>query len=372
MKNQRLGYFKKTTAVVFGAIILISASARAAEPLAEKVASKMDSIEPRYLLNIRQITRGFEKAGEGYFSPDARTIIYQAVEDPYPFYQIYTQPLVGPTLADGKPRLFSTGRGKCTCSFFAPDGRSIIYASSHLDPDLIGTEAKGRQQATEDKKPGHHRRYQWDFDPNMEIFAANTDGTHIHRLTYSPGYDAECSYSPDGRRIVFCSTRGGNANLYIMDADGSNVRQLTHSNGYNGGPFFSPDGKRVVYRSDRKESSLLQIHVINVDGTNDMALTDNGGVNWAPYWHPTKPYIIWTAAPYMDPHTGPNFDLYLMKYEIKDGRFVPGRLRRITDNPATDILPVFSPDGKQLMWTSTRTADRTSQLFLADFKLPAE
>ncbi len=365
----RIGLFS------FMAVLFTATAGQSAEPSADKAPAthvEKPSIEPQYLSNMRQITHGFLKAGEGYFSPDGKTIIYQAVADPYPFYQIYTQPLVGPTLADGKPKLVSTGRGKTTCSFFSPDGRGIIYASSHLDPDLVGTETKGRAQQIEDAKPGHHRKYAWDFDPNMEIFAADTDGSHARRLTFSKGYDAEDSYSPDGKQIVFCSDRGGNPNLYIMDADGSNVRQLTHAKGYNGGPFFSPDGRRVIYRSDRKESGNLQIHVIDVDGQNDMALTDNHGVNWAPYWHPTKPYIIWTAADHSDPHAMPNFDLWLLKYEIKDNKFVPGKLVRITDNPAADVLPVFSPDGSQLMWTGNRTADHTSQLFLADFKLPAE
>ena len=206
----------------------------------------------------------------------------------------------------------------------------------------------------------------------MEIFSADLDGKNLHRLTYSKGYDAECSYSPDGKQIVFCSDRGGNPNIYVMDADGSNVRQVTHATGYNGGPFFSPDGRWIVFRSDRKKEGLLQIYVIGVDGSNETALTDNTGVNWAPYWHPQQPYIIWTAADHSDPQVRPNFDLWLMKFAERDGRIVPGKLTRITDDPAADVLPVFSPDGKQLMWTSNRTADHSSQLFIADFKLPEE
>jgi TolB protein len=344
--------------VVLSFFGLVSSAAFADEPAAEK-----PSIESRYLVNIRQLTSGFVRAGEGYFSPDGRTIIYQAVPQDYPFYQIYTQSLAG-----GKPQRVSTGRGKTTCSYFSPDGTGILFASSHLDPDLIHTEEVGRKQQIEDAKLGAHRRYQWDFDQNMEIFAADRDGKNLRRLTFSKGYDAECSYSADGKQIVFCSDRGGNPNIYIMDADGSNVRQLTHEKGYNGGPFFSPDAKWVVYRSDRKQESLLQIHVIGADGQNDTALTDNGGVNWAPYWHPSKPYLIWTAADYA--HGRPRFDLWLMKYEVKDGRVMPGPLTQITDHPAADVLPVFSPDGKQLMWTSSRTADHSSQLFIADFKLP--
>ena len=264
--------------------------ARAADTARPKAEPK-PSIESRALSNIRQVTSGYTKAGEGYFSPDGRTIIYQAIADPYPFYQIYSQSLAG-----GKPKLLSTGRGKTTCSFFSPDGHGIIYASSHLDPDLDRTEDAGRKQAAEDAKSGKRRRYQWDFDPNMEIFSADLDGKNLHRLTYSKGYDAECSYSADGQQIVFCSDRGSNPNIYTMNADGSHVRQVTHATGYNGGPFFSPDGRWIVFRSDRKKEGYLQLYVIRPDGTGETALTDNGGVNWAPYWHPHKPYFVWTGT----------------------------------------------------------------------------
>jgi TolB protein len=283
------------------------------------------------------------------------------------FYQIYKQ-----TLPAGKAQLVSTGRGRTTCSFFAPDGKSIIFASSHLDPELSKTEEAARKQQEEDARNNVHRRYQWDFDPAMEIFAADLDGHHLRRLTDSPGYDAEGAYTPDGKHIVFCSNRGGNPNLFVMDADGSHVRQLTNFPGYNGGPFTSPDCRWVVYRSDRKQEGFLQLHVIGFDGQNDTALTDNIGVNWAPYWHPTQPYLIWTGADHSDAHATPNYDLWLMKYADRDGKIVPEKTWRITDHPAADVLPVFSPDGKRLMWTSNRTADHSSQLFIADFTPPQE
>jgi Tol biopolymer transport system component len=324
-----------------------------------------DALEDKHLSNVRQVTSGFVKAGEGYFSPDGKTIIYQAVPQGYPFYQIYKQSLAG-----GEPQLISTGRGRTTCSYFSPDGKHLIFASSHLDPQLSETEEKERKQLADDAKSGKRRRYSWDFDPYTEIFAANLEGKQLKQLTDAKGYDAEGAFSPDGKLIAFCSDRDGDPDLYVMNADGTGLRQLTDAPGYDGGPFISPDGKRVVYRTDRKKSEMLQIHVIDLDGKNDVALTDNIGVNWAPYWHPTKPYIIWTGADHSDPKARPNYDLWLMKYGEKDGKIVPGPITRITDNPAADVLPVFTPDGKQLMWTSNRTADHSSQLFIADFKLP--
>jgi len=321
--------------------------------------------ESRHLKNVRQLTfdptddgKGFSRAGEAYFSPDARTIIFQAVRGENPFYQIFTQPLAG-----DQPTIVSTGRGRTTCAFFRPDGKKIIFASSHLDPKVNETEeAERKRLAEEAADPSkRRRRYEWVFDEHMDIFEADPDGSHLRRLTDAPGYDAEGSYSPDGKRIVFCSTRGGDPDLYIMNADGSGVRQLVKSPGYDGGPFFSPDGKRVIFRSDRKEKDLLQLYVINTDGTGERALTDNSGVNWCPYWHRDGRHIIYAFADYSNPNVRPNFDLFLMNVDT-------GKTERVTHSPAADVLPVFSPDGKKLMWTSARR-DRTkdSQVFIADF-----
>lgn len=330
----------------------------------------LSPLEAKYLKNVRQVTKtvaegGFTKAGEGYFSPDGTEIVYQAVPKDYIFYQIFRQPLAG-----GEPKLISTGRGRTTCSFFTRDAQGILFASSHKDPQMDATEAAEKKQQAEDAASGKRRRYSWDFDPWTDIYVGDRDGKNLKQLTTEKGYDAEGAYSPDGKLIAFCSDRDGDPDLYVMNADGTGVRQLTNEPGYDGGPFISHNGKWVVYRTDRKKAEMLQIHVIGLDGKNDTALTDNVGVNWAPYWHPTKPYIIWTGADHSNPMARPNYDLWLMKYEEKDGKIAPGPITRITDSASADVLPVFSPDGTKLMWTSTRTPDRSSQLFIADFVLP--
>ena len=79
------------------------------------------------LTNIQQLTfpsMGFEKAGEAYFSPDSKTILFQAVPTGEKNYQIYSL-----NIEEGIPRLVSTGRGACTCAYFRPDGKKIIFAS---------------------------------------------------------------------------------------------------------------------------------------------------------------------------------------------------------------------------------------------------
>jgi TolB protein len=329
-----------------------------------------DSAESKFLSNVRQVTSGFVKAGEGYFSPDGKTIVYQAQPTDYPFYQIFTQSLSTQALNGGMPRRISTGRGRTTCAYFSPDGQRILFASSHLDPNLSQTEEAERKQQEEDRKANVRRRYKWDFDPHMELFESDTSGGNLRRMTNAPGYDAEGAYSPDGKLIAFCSDRDGDAEIYVMNADGSGVRQLTTAKGYDGGPFISPDGKWVVFRSDRKQTDWLQLYVIGIDGKNETALTDTQGVNWGPYWHPTKQLIIWSGADHSDPAARPNYDLWMAYYQVTEEKFHFGSPFRVTDSAAADVLPVFSPDGKRLMWTSTRTDDRSSQLFIADFRLP--
>ncbi len=312
-------------------------------------ASEVAAGEAKHLKNIRQVTSGFARAGEGYFSPDGKSVIFQASKVLEGDYQIYTQ-----NLAPGSnPKRVSTGKGKCTCSYYHPDGKSILFASTHLDPD----------PASKKKGPAYSRteRYRWDFDAAMDIFKADLDGSNLVRLTDTPGYDAEGSYSPDGRRIIFTSFRDGDADIYIMDADGKNVRRITRSKGYDGGPFFSPDGKKIIYRSDRKRNDLLQIYINNLEGTAERALTGNDSVNWGPYFHPDSRHIVYSTSL----HGHQNYEVYLMDTET-------GNQERVTYREGFDGLPVFSTDGKKMLWTSKgRSADNTSQLFIADFELPA-
>jgi len=373
--------------LVCGTTCLLSPASIAAEPAPAAVNAStavddgLSAVERQFLTPPVQVTVGMPKAGEGYFSSDTRRICYQAVPADYPFYQIFVQPFDAAAPRPAMPVRISTGRGRTTCSWFSPDGTRLLFASSHLDPQLDATESAARAQAEEDRKTGRRRRYQWDFDPHTDIFvtslqSAAGEGTDLVQLTHEPGYDAECSFSPDGSQILFVSDRDGDPDIYVMDADGRNVRQLTNEPGYDGGPFFSPDGRFIAYRTDRLEKDMLQIHVMKADGSGDMPITSGQGVRWAPYWHPTKPWLIWTGADHSDPTKRPNYDLWITRYsahrDAPDGRagFQAGTPLRITDHEGADVLPAFSPDGTLLMWTASRGGEgggraATSQLWVS-------
>jgi len=325
--------------------------------------------EGRFLTNTRQLIFEGKRSGEGYFSPDGKALIFQSErEADNPFYQIYTL-----DLTSGDIQRVSPGTGKTTCGFFRPGTDEVLFASTHLDP-----KAREKQKAEQDfRASGKERRYSWDYDETMDIFAARRDGSNLRQLTKANGYDAEGSYSPDGSKIVFCSLRAAYpfeklsaedrkryetdpayfGDIYIMDADGSNQRRLTSTPGYDGGPFFSPDGQRIIWRRFDKSGAIADVYTMKLDGSDERRLTDFKAMSWAPMFHPSGKYVIFTS----NKLGFANFELYLVDAA---GEHEPVR---VTFTDGFDGLPVFSPDGKQLCWTTGRTTDGKSQLFLANW-----
>jgi Tol biopolymer transport system component len=145
--------------------------------------------------------------------------------------------------------------------------------------------------------------------------------------------------------------------LYVMNADGSDVTQLTRSPGYDGGPFYSPDGSKITWRRFNPDGNSAEIWTMDADGSNQRQLTADGMVAWAPYYHPSGQYLIYSS----NQLGHANFELFIVDTE---GARAPVR---VTNTDGTDILPVFSPAGDQLAWSTTRTADGTSQLHIADW-----
>ena len=322
--------------------------------------------ESQFLTQTRQLTFEGKRSGEGYFSPDGKSLIFQSERDPgNPFYQIYLL-----DLEMGDTHRVSPGIGKTTCAFFRPGTDQVLFASTHHDP-----EARAKMQAElEFRTSGKQRRYAWDYDDQMEIWSAHRDGSHLQRLTEAKGYDAEASYSPDGKFIVFSSNRHAYTEklsaddqkrfeadksyfceLYLMSADGSNVHRLTYTPGYDGGPFFSPDGERILWRRFDQNGVIANVFTMKLDGSDVQQLTDFGCMSWAPYFHPSGAYLIFTA----NKLGFDNFELFLVD-AAGDREPV-----RVTFADGFDGLPVFSPDGQRLCWTSSRTSDHKSQLFLA-------
>ncbi len=373
-----------TTLGGVGAGLHPSTNARGALSQAEGQTRPPEYKESDFLTRVRRLTVEGRRAGEGYWSPDGKQIVFQSEREPgNPFYQIYAL-----DFATGDTRRISPGYGKTTCSFFRPGTGEILFASTHHDPKS----KQFQQEELDFRASGKQRRYSWDYDTEFEIYAYSPGGggpsgdrrggpsgpsePKYTRLTNARGYDAEGSYSPDGQWIVFTSMRdaynrprspaeqkqleldpGYFGEIYIMHADGTGQKRLTRVVGYDGGPFFSPDGKRIIWRRFDTSGLIANVFTMNPDGTDVRQITDFGAMSWAPYIHPSAQYILFAS----NKLGFENFEVYMVDI---DGKKEPVR---ITYADGFDGLPVPSPDGRQLAWTSTRGGGSDGQVFLAQW-----
>jgi Tol biopolymer transport system component len=339
-----------------------------ATDIAESDPQAAAAKEAELLSGTRQLTFEGRRAGEGYFSQDGSQLVFQSErETGNPFFQIYVM-----DRQSGDIQRVSPGHGKTTCAWIHPNGSKVLFASTHEDENALD-----KQRAEiEQRQSGNERRYSWDYDEHFDIFEFDRQAKTYRRLTDARGYDAEGSWSPDGKLIAFASNRRAYEgelsaedrgqfehdpaymnDIYIMDADGENLRQLTSVPGYDGGPFFSPDGKRICWRRFAPNGAIAEVWTMNIDGFDQRQITHMDAMSWAPFYHPSGQYLIFTT----NKHGFANFELYLVDV---DGKLPPVR---VTYTKGFDGLPAFTPDGKQIAWTSNRTESGQSQLFLANW-----
>jgi Tol biopolymer transport system component len=311
-----------------------------------------------HLANIRQLTFGGENA-EAYFSVDGTELSFQSTRDDLECDQIFRMNADGSNL-----RMVSTGRGRTTCAYIQTDG-SLIYASTH------GHGAGCLWKAD------HSMGYVWPLYPEMDIWAADADGSNPRVLFASDGYDAEATVCAKDGRVLFTSTKDGDLDLYMMERDGTNVRQLTNTPGYDGGAFFSSDCSKIVWRASRPEGdalveyralleknlvrpSKLEIFVADADGQNVVQVTKSGAASFAPYLHPDNQRLVYVSNKH-DPN-GRNFDIFLIHVDGTNES-------QITHNPSFDGFPMWTHDGEKLVFASNRTNQRPGEtnVFIADW-----
>ncbi|MBW7840234.1 MAG: PD40 domain-containing protein [Chitinophagaceae bacterium] len=318
--------------------------------------------------NLRQLTFGGDNA-EAYFSYDGKYIVYQRTDTKNGIMcdQIWMGkiPEAGESF---QPKLVSTGTGRTTCAFFYPDGKHIIYASTHL----------GSKDCPPVPDKEKMKRYIWPIYESYDLFVADTNGNIVKQLTHTPGYDAEATISPKGDKIVFTSTRNGDLDLYTMDLDGSNVRQITDMLGYDGGAWFSPDGTKILWRASRPKTedeikdykellsqglvapTEMEVWIANADGSDARQVTYLKQANWAPNFMPDGKRIIFCSN--SEYPRGFPFNMYITDFEGKN-------ITKVSRDNGFDAFPMFSPDGKKIIFSSNRNngGTRDTNIFIADW-----
>jgi Tol biopolymer transport system component len=261
--------------------------------------------------------------------------------------------------------MVSTGHGKCTCGYFFPGDRRMLFSSTHwADPAAP-------------PRPDYSKGYIWQMFKSYAIFTARPDGSNLKQLTHFGNYTAESTINKRGE-IVFTRIANGDLDIYKMDRNGKNVKRLTREPGYDGGPWWTPDGKRIVYRRSafkNKEElrayrrnlkknlyspTALEIWIMNADGSHKRQITHLGAASFAPYMHPDGKHILF-ASNFPDVRSR-EFDLFMIR---DDGT----GLERITYTKAFDGFPMFSPDGKKLAFSSNRHGKQRedTNVFIADW-----
>jgi len=284
--------------------------------------------------------------------------------------QIFKMNVDGSELPNGeKYQLVSTGKGRTTCSYFLKDDR-IIFASTHAKNEKCPETVSFKDS-----------RYVWSIYDSYDIYIANSDGSNLKPLIKGKGYDAEATVSPDGKYIVFTSTRSGDLELWRYEIKTKKYKQLTKTLGYDGGAFFSHDSKKIVWRASRPkgeeaiqykkllaeglvEPKELNIFISDIDGKNVKQVTNLQGANWAPFFHPSGEKILFCSNHHSLKNGGRLFDIFMIN---TDG----SNLEQITNSDTFDAFPMFSYDGKKLVFASNRLPNRAqtrdTNIFIADW-----
>lgn len=356
-----------TAALVVAALAATAAAKKPAFRPVPPTAVQRDSlIRPgeAHFAHLWQLTFGGQNA-EAYWSGDGTKLMFQSMQNTPGAWGCDQQYVYD--LATGKITLVSTGKGRTTCGYFYGKDQRVLFASTHAGADTCPP------------NPDMSHGYIWAIYPDYEIWTARPDGSDLQRFTNHPGYDAEGTMSVDGEWMVFTRKAENDVDLYKIRMDGSGLTRLTNAVGYDGGAFFSHDGKRIVWRTYRStdtayvnlfhrlldidlvKPSKMDIWVMNADGTGQTRLTDKPGASFAPYFTPDDRQILYSSN-WENPRSR-NFDLYMV--DVAGGEPVP-----VTRDSDFDGFPMFSPDGKYLVFCSNRggkVAGETN-IFLAEWK----
>jgi TolB protein len=182
----------------------------------------------------------------------------------------------------------------------------------------------------------------------------------LNRMVTFPrfgGANLSPAWSADGLKLAFSSSRSGDPELYVANSDGANLQRLTNAKGPDVSPVFNPKtGAQIAWVSGR--TGLPQIWVMQADGTNPQRLTDQGYAV-SPSWAPNGQLLAFSWFRKYGPGAPGERDIYVM--DIATQQWV-----QLTHDGGANDFPSWSPDGRHIVFQSSRTGSEQIWTMLAD------
>lgn len=229
------------------------------------------------------------------WSPDASRIAFTCFA---PVNRVVSAQVCMYSMDTGKLVSFPRFKGTNSSPSWSPDGTQIIFSSSMQgNPELYVTDVNGGRpkrltisnsantSASWNPKTGQTVAFVSDRGGVPQLYSMNADGTSVSKFDLPDmGYVIDPAWAPNGQMLAFSWRRpSGNYDIYVMDAATRQLVELTRDAGRNERPSWAPDGRHIVFESTRGGSR--QIWTMLADGSQPHQLT-NTGHNESPNWSP--------------------------------------------------------------------------------------
>jgi TolB protein len=174
------------------------------------------------------------------------------------------------------------------------------------------------------------------------------------------GTNSSPAWSPDGTQVAFMSSQLGDTQMFVADTDGSHLHRITFSAGVNTSPVWNPKtGKQIIFVSDRGGEPVL--YLANSDGTDPQKIDmPDMGYVIDPAWSPNGQLVAFSWR-----RPSGNFDIYIMD-------IVSRKLVELTRDAGRNERPSWAPDGRHIVFESTRGGSRQIWSMLADGSQPRQ
>ena len=331
--------------------------------------------------NQTNLTNNLADDKDPAWSPDRTKIAFSTNRDGN--YEIYVMDANG-----SNPIRLTNNAASDLQSAWSPDGTKIAFTSQRDGhPEVYVMDANGSNQVRLTNGPTTNSEPTWspdgtkiafstDRDGQSEIYRMDANGANQINLTNTPGNDSLPAWSPDGTKIAFTSQRDGNLEIYVMDASGANQTRLTNNSATDDDPRWAPNGNLIAFHSSRDGNE--EIYAMDANGANQTNLTNNPATDSGPDWGipippPPTPTATATATgspPPTPTPTPPGVDkiIFVTDRDGNDEIYAMdpdgGNQTNLTNDPAFDENPAWSPDGTRIAFKSFR--DGNYEIYVMD------